>query len=271
MTYFKRLTEYWNEESGVYPTDAATVAKVVKFFAKSLSSAIGDVLFRKEQGHYLRVSQMGKPLIVLCLNKIGYKDQGEPNFKLRWIFLLGHIFEAYLMCVVYLLGYDIHSAQDEIEFGGVLGHIDFMVDEVVVEVKTMSDRYFTDFCRKQNDDRGYLTQLHCYCAAKGTKRGVFLVINKSTNELREIPLIWDDRFITRAHSVVHHYNACGDIDYIIDNLNAPEGIPEKRGHTLTGRFLVPPNMRYSQFRDAFYECDGQYLVSYKPNWYRYFE
>lgn len=135
--YFKRLTEYWNEESGVYPTDAATVAKVVTFFAKSLSSAISDVLFRTKGDHYLRVSQMGKPLIVLCLNKIGYEDQDEPNFKMRWIFLLGHLFEAYLMCVVYLLGYDIHSAQDEIDFGGVLGHIDFMVDEVVVEAERL--------------------------------------------------------------------------------------------------------------------------------------
>jgi hypothetical protein len=268
---FKRLTEYWNsDECGTYPTDAATVAKVVTFYSKALANSITDVLFRKEADHYLRVSAMGKPLVLLCLAKIGYREPDNISFKIRWIFMLGHVFEAFVMCVIFLLKYDIHSAQDEIDFGGVKGHIDFMVDETVVEVKTMSDRYFTDFCRKQNDDRGYLTQLHIYCHAKGTKRGVFLVINKSTNELREVPLIWDDRYITRARLVVDHYNACGNIDYIIDNLSAPECVPEKKGMTMTGNFLVPPSMRYSYFRDAFYHWNGQ-TATYIPHWYRSFE
>ena len=267
---FKRLTEYWNnEEAGAYPVDAKTVSKVVAFFTKVIASSINDVLFRKSE-NYLRVSSMGKPLIILCLAKIGYREPDNISFKLRWIFMVGHTFEAFIMCVIFLLGYDIHSSQDEVEFLGVKGHIDFMVDEVVVEVKTMSDTYFRDFCRKQNDDRGYLTQLHIYCHAKKTKRGVFLVINKATNELRELPLVWDDHYITRAGNVVKHYNSCNNIDYIIDNLNAPECIPEKKGYTMTGNFLIPPSMRYSYFKDAFYHWNGQ-TATYLPNWYRNFE
>jgi len=272
MNTFRRLLEYWNgDEAGAYPVDSATIIKVVAFFSKTLASSVQDVFFRDgAHSDKLRVSAMGKPLILLCLAKIGYSEPDAINFKLRWIFMLGHVFEAFVMCVIFLLGYDIHSAQDEVEFGGVLGHIDFMVGEAVVEVKTMSDTYFREFCRNQNDDRGYLTQLHIYCAAKKTKRGVWLIINKSTNELREIPLKWDDRILTRARLVIKHFDNTDGIDYIIENLNAPEGVPEKRGGTLTGKFLVPPNMRYSFYKEAFYDCDGQYLLTYKPYWYRSF-
>jgi len=267
---FNRLLEYWNEDKGTYTRSEKIADYVSKCVGESFRKQfLDDKPFEK---HTLRMSQIGKPLILLCLHKIGYLDLPSTNFKQDWIFSLGDVVEAYLMSLVHMCGYVVESPQLEVELYDIKGHIDFLSSrDTVVEVKSMSDSYFRQFTKQPDDDRGYLTQLHMYCAALGTKRGVWLCLNKGTNELAQVNLGWDDGILQRSRAVVKAYNDCDGLDYIVQNVNPPDGVPERKGGVLTGRFIVPTSMRYSEYARAFYDMQGQYLISYKPNWYKEFE
>lgn len=266
---FKRLTEFWNDEKGAYTKKE----DVAEFVANSVKESFTRQFLTEkvDEKYTLRLSQLGKPLILLCLYKLGYTEPNSTSFKQDWIFSLGDVVETYLMSLVHMCGYDLHSAQEEVVFEGVKGHIDFAVGETIVEVKSMSDTYFRQFIKDQDDARGYLTQLHTYCAAAGTKRGVWLLLNKGTNELVEIPLRWSDSTISRAKTVIYNWQQCESIDWLLEHVSPPEGTPEFKAGVLTGRFLVPAGMRYSHYADAFYDIYGQYMTSYKPNWYKSFE
>jgi len=108
----------------------------------------------------------------------------KPSTQIK--FLYGHILEELVLLLVRLSGHDVTSEQREVIVEGVTGHLDCIIDDEVVDVKTASGFAFNKFKNgtlREDDPFGYLGQLAGYEEAEGTDNGGFLVINKENGEL----------------------------------------------------------------------------------------
>jgi hypothetical protein len=135
----------------------------------------------------LRMSNIGKPERRLWFDAHTDSDTTEklaPNVQIK--FLYGHLLEVLILFFVKLSGHKLTNMQKEITVDGIKGHMDCMIDDEVVDVKTASGYAFKKFKEgtlSEDDAFGYLSQLAGYEHAEGTNKGGFLVMNKETGEL----------------------------------------------------------------------------------------
>ena len=81
--------------------------------------------------------------------------------QLRMRFFYGHILEALLLYLATEAGHKVEHKQAEVVVEGIKGHIDAVIDGVLVDVKSASDYGFKKFKDGQlvNDDPfGYIAQ-----------------------------------------------------------------------------------------------------------------
>jgi hypothetical protein len=108
----------------------------------------------------------------------------KPSTQIK--FLYGHILEELVLLLVRLSGHNISAEQKEVVVDGVTGHLDCIIDNEVVDIKTASGFAFHKFKNgtlREDDPFGYLGQLAGYEEAEGTENGGFLVLNKESGEL----------------------------------------------------------------------------------------
>jgi hypothetical protein len=108
----------------------------------------------------------------------------KPSTQIK--FLYGHILEELVLLLVRLSGHNISAEQKEVVVDGVTGHLDCIIDNEVVDIKTASGFAFYKFKNgtlREDDPFGYLGQLAGYEEAEGTENGGFLVLNKESGEL----------------------------------------------------------------------------------------
>src|SRR5215217_1359678 len=119
----------------------------------------------------LRMSSIGKPATLLALAKLGYSEP-EPRGKSRIIFHIGDVFENLLEVLMQSYGIEILESQTELSLFGLTGHLDYVIrspvtgEPIVVEAKTMNSNYTRKWKKTQDNDRGYVTQLAMYTAAR---------------------------------------------------------------------------------------------------------
>jgi len=136
----------------------------------------------------VRMSNIGIPIRKLWYDS-KYKDTKEeskirPSTHIK--FLYGHILEELVLLLVRLSGHNITGEQKEVVVDGVTGHLDCIIDNEVVDIKTASGFAFHKFKNGtlgEDDPFGYLGQLAGYEEAEGTENGGFLVLNKESGEL----------------------------------------------------------------------------------------
>jgi hypothetical protein len=115
-------------------------------------------------------------------------------------FILGDTVEILVKSIFEHGGIKVHSEQERVEINRstytVSGRIDFMIDDVVVEVKSINDWGFSrimkrgsyvdkSYIQELNDEfdpHGYLHQLSFYMLAKNAQYGLLLLYNKSTGD-----------------------------------------------------------------------------------------
>lgn len=149
----------------------------------------------------LRASSMGKFVFDLAFEYF-YPDKAkelELSERQASLFFDGHAFESWLGFALRRLGYRITGRECTIEWQGITGHVDFIVDDAwVVEAKCVSDRFFKflsgydgvlrgDSVNEWLQDRGYLTQLSIYCDATGLP-GMLVFKNKNTGDVGALEL-----------------------------------------------------------------------------------
>jgi hypothetical protein len=114
----------------------------------------------------------------------GEKNKIKPSTQIK--FLYGHLLEELVLLLVKLSGHDVTAEQKEVMVEGVSGHLDCIIDDEVVDIKTASGFAFYKFKNgtlREDDPFGYLGQLAGYEESEGTENGGFLVINKESGEL----------------------------------------------------------------------------------------
>ena len=138
------------------------------------------------QSSGLRMSNVGRPNRQLWydVNTDATAEELGPDVMFR--FLYGHVVEEFLLFFVDLAGHKVEMQQAEVDVCGLKGHIDSVIDGVVIDIKTASDfsfKKFKDGKLAENDPFGYLAQLAGYEHGLKKQGGGFFVANKSTGEL----------------------------------------------------------------------------------------
>lgn len=129
-------------------------------------------LFRSRLGRYtppvspLRFSALGKPNRQVWYDAHpveGGKEALQPQTYVK--FLYGDVIEQMLLFLAKEAGHEVTHEQAEVEVDGVYGHIDAIVDGVVVDVKSASPYGYKKFEQNSvvaDDPFGYVAQLSGY-------------------------------------------------------------------------------------------------------------
>jgi len=135
----------------------------------------------------LRMSNIGKP----CSRSLWYDINGDdkveslsPETRLK--FMIGDIVEALVVYLAKEAGHSVTDQQAEIEMEGIKGHIDCVIDDELVDIKSASSfamKKFKNGTLPNDDPFGYISQISGYGNALGKKRGTFLAFDKSSGEL----------------------------------------------------------------------------------------
>lgn len=135
----------------------------------------------------LRMSNLGKPLRQLYYDLTSAPNQEALSGKTLFKFTYGHILEHLAIELAIQAGHEVKDQQREVIVDGVKGHIDGIIDGVLVDAKSCSQYSFDKFKSGRiltDDPFGYVTQLSGYWAAiPEVERAGFLAINKVDGEL----------------------------------------------------------------------------------------
>ena len=160
--------------------------KKVDILLSNLKEALTQWSTPREKSVGLRMSNVGKPNRQLWYDIKSNKNQEDFSPAVIFRFLYGHVVEELLLFFVDLAGHKVEHQQAEVNVLGLKGHVDCLIDDVVIDVKSASDfsfRKFKDGKLSQDDPFGYLAQLAAYEHGFGKSGGGFLVANKSSGEI----------------------------------------------------------------------------------------
>lgn len=164
-------------------------------FGRSVARTIKEKMKprqKKEKGT-LRMSNIGKPNRQLWyeVNQPFLAEEMHANAYMK--FLLGDIIEEVILFLVEQSGHSVEGRQKEIAVAGVKGHLDGIIDGVVVDVKSASPFSFKKFetgLKEDEDPFGYRMQIQGYQEGlkdaeevKDKRRGAFLAMQKVTGDL----------------------------------------------------------------------------------------
>lgn len=143
---------------------------------------------KREAGTRLRMSNIGRPDRQLWydINGKGEKEQLLPATLIK--FSYGDMIEQMMLLYAKMAGHEVTNEQAEVECEGIKGHIDAIIDGVVVDVKSASSFSFQKFdsgalFEPGNDPFGYVAQLCGYIEALGLERGGFLAVDKTLGKI----------------------------------------------------------------------------------------
>lgn len=120
---------------------------------------------REDVRNPLRFSALGKPDRQLWYDAHPDGNEEELTAKTFFKFLYGDVIEQLVLFLTKEAGHTVEQEQGEVNVDGVLGHIDAIVDGVVVDVKSASPFGYKKFETNSvvNDDPfGYVAQLSGY-------------------------------------------------------------------------------------------------------------
>lgn len=167
--------------------------------AKILGKILGDIIVdrlkrnREEEASpsefLLRMSNYGmKPRKLWYEANIPRGSGRQRTAEDKLNFLLGDIWEAIALFLAYKAGHKVEHRQKEVELEGIPGHIDVVIDGVLVDVKSATNWSYTNKFEsgkiyRGDDSFGYIPQILGYKEAIGSLEAAFLVANKESGKL----------------------------------------------------------------------------------------
>lgn len=159
-------------------------------FGDNLMGGMYNRFFKKRDNTpKLRMSSIGKQDRQLWYDH--HPDGSKEDFLSSTLikFSYGDMIEEMVLLYAKLAGHTVEREQEEISVEGVKGHIDVMIDGVVVDIKSASTYSFQKFAtgdllKEGNDPFGYQGQLAGYVEALTPgKGGAFLAVDKTLGKL----------------------------------------------------------------------------------------
>ena len=148
---------------------------------------------KREKSFRARMSNIGRPLCQLQMEKSNAKPEGQPyNNKMRNTF--GDLIEALAVTIIKASGIKVDSTQKSVSYNidksKIDGTYDIEIGKSIYDIKSASpwafEHKFGDeggFNSIVEDDSfGYLSQGYLYSESENKRFGGWIVINKSTGE-----------------------------------------------------------------------------------------
>lgn len=172
----------------LFNNGATLTQEALSVFEKAVSGNLGARFaeYSTVRKPTLRLSNIGKPLRQLWFDVASGLEPEPfgPDTKLK--FLYGDVLEDLLILLAVEAGHTVTDLQKEVEVDGITGHIDCIIDGVLVDVKSASTYSFKKFefrSIKEDDPFGYIGQLSGYSHALGNMDAAFLVVDKTLGHL----------------------------------------------------------------------------------------
>lgn len=136
---------------------------------RRLAKVIGESLNDGNRKPKLSMSKFGTN----CERKLWYEINASQDAEplepwARFKFIYGHISEELALFLAEEAGRNVTKRQQEVELHGIKGHIDSIIDGILVDVKSTSTRQFDKFkyhTLEADDPFAYQKQLNMYMAA----------------------------------------------------------------------------------------------------------
>lgn len=185
MTLSKKVADAFNSVLSIgVDTSAEGAESHLRAFGTELEALakerFGNRAFEKRGG--LRLSQMGTPCDRQFWYKVNAPELGEDlPPEVRFKFIYGDLIEASVVLTLRLGGVDVRDTQREVELEGIVGHIDGIIDDAVIDIKSASTyamSKFYDGIGPHNDPFGYRVQLYSYATALGLNKAAFIAVDK---------------------------------------------------------------------------------------------
>ena len=170
---------------------------------RCLSRLVLDKLTRGDTKPTYRMSNHGWPdrKLWYYINRPETREQLRPEVKLK--FLYGDLIEALILPLAEASGHKVEGRQDERTINGLKGHIDCIIDGMLIDIKSANSRAFDrwrDGSFVTRDPFGYLDQLHLYLSASQEDERVtykreagWLVVDKELGHVILRTLTFQDR------------------------------------------------------------------------------
>ena len=161
--------------------------QVLEKFGTELGKVFsGRFTTREDRVPSLRMSNIGRPLRQLWYELNGYKGE-ELSGKTLLKFSYGDLTESLILVLAEAAGHTVESFQEEIGVDGIKGHIDAVVDGVLIDVKSCSAYSFQKFktgslLEEGQDVFGYQAQLCGYAHAKNLP-AAWIAFDKQSGEI----------------------------------------------------------------------------------------
>ena len=166
--------------------------------AKDFRKSLEKQLKPEPRKFYVRMSNIGRPLCQLQMEARGETAERMPyNHVIRM--LLGDATEAIMTVVLKAAGVNITGSKERAQliFGDydpVDGEDDIEIEGAVWDIKSTSPWAFDNKWAggyrsvREHDDFGYVGQLVGYARGRNKKAGGWFVVNKSTGEIKVVPV-----------------------------------------------------------------------------------
>ena len=246
----------------------ADLTEEVDAFSFRLASLIKDRLRPKEEKRTLRMSNIGKPDRMLwyeCKSDIPKGDFNGPTYLK---FLYGDLIEEIVLFLAEVAGHTVEDRQREVNVDGIVGHIDAVVDGVLIDVKSTSPHSFKKFkdgTLRNDDPFAYIPQLSGYLQGTGIKHGGYIAVDKQNGNIAFMPLTEEDEYDVKER--------IQKIKVVVASEDPPPRCfsPEPMGKS--GNLKLPAGCSYCSFNLECWKDVGlrKFLYSTGPVWMTHVE
>jgi len=169
-------------------------------------------------------------------------------------FLFGDVWESIMLFLAKEAGHEVTHEQEEVVTDGVVGHMDAVIDGVVVDVKTASKyafRKFKDGTLQDNDAFGYYEQLAGYSNALGDIDGAWLAVEKEQGHLALLKAPREDLVALDIPGRIAHLKA------VVDSETPPPRCYSDEEMGKSGNRVLGVNCSYCPFKfDCWKDSNG---------------
>lgn len=240
--------------------------------ANAIAVHVTNALSKREPKGTLRASIIGtkcKRKLWYDVNKPEVAEELNPWTKL--MFLKGNIWEEIILFLGAEAQHDVKKRQHEVDVKGVKGHIDGIVDGVIIDVKSASGYgmgKFSEHRLEHDDPFGYLKQIDFYREGLRDDPDVsiksevgFLAVDKSNGKL-----VLD----TYQRTDKNRKELLQAIDDSIDSVNSSE-LPDRGFADVadgqSGNRKLCIECSYCPYKNECWPGLKQYIYSTGPRWF----
>lgn len=244
------------------------ITEKTKEFGERIGWLIHDRLKTRQEKRTLRMSNIGKPDRMLWYEVRGSVNKEEFNGPTYLKFLYGDLIEEVVLFLAELSGHAVSDRQRQVTVDGIVGHIDAVIDGVLIDVKSTSPHSFKKFkdgTLREDDPFAYIPQLSGYLQGTGMDNGAYVAVDKQNGNICVMALEDIDTVDITAR-ITH-------IKEVVQKEEPPERCfqPEPMGKS--GNLKLPAGCSYCPFKLECWKDVGlrKFLYSAGPVWMTHVE